>query len=51
MAGVNAYAGRFVGNDFVLPKSKPKKIINTTPYILNHFALHGYCCSRISGSC
>ena len=31
MAGVNAYAGRFVGNDFVLPKSKPKKIINTTP--------------------
>ena len=31
MAGVNAYAGRFVGNDFVLPKSKPKKIINTAP--------------------
>ena len=34
MAGVNAYAGKFVGNDFVLPQTKPKKIIRsvTIPY-------------------
>ena len=34
MAGANAYVGKFVGNDFVLPKPKPKKIINpiTVPY-------------------
>ncbi|MGD0284329.1 MAG: L,D-transpeptidase [Candidatus Saccharimonadales bacterium] len=30
MAGANAYAGKFVGNDFVLPQHKPKKIINPT---------------------
>lgn len=33
MASANAYAGKFVGNDFVLPQSKPKKIINPTTIV------------------